>query len=266
MAQSLRVARPAEAGPDTTCAICLEPASTRAWRRLACGHGFHEGCILRWVQHAHHAHCPMCRGDLESSALIEFEKDFQGLENDLGVWNNAPGEQYHHLNLALVGAERCRRRIYDAALVRFLKLLNAPHCERGLAQEIRALVNEMLQILHQMREVLERRRGGRTACKVAGRYRLEGCVCGAGCAALEGEMLNLLAVELSESHALLKRLSIAGESDRSPREGELSASSPLDAQVCSEVCSDMREHLDRIGKLCQKYFERAPSMSRIGGA
>lgn len=241
-----------------TCAICLEAASTRAWRRLACGHGFHEGCILRWVQHSHHGHCPMCRSDLEASALSEFEADFNTFQKDLESWNAAPSERSHELNLALVGAERCRRRLYDAALARFLKLMGmAAQGDSPLLQEVRGLVNELLHELHRMREVLERRRGSRLGAKSqVGLHSGDSC---SKSAALDAELLDILGGELSHFHQLLKRL-CTSDADR---QGE-----SLDTRLANQVSNGLREHLAQVRKLCKHYLELVPKPARpnLGGA
>lgn len=58
-----------EMGSDAECAICLgdeggvdEGGLLSDWRVLRCGHKFHEGCLLAWLQRARR--CPLCRLDL----------------------------------------------------------------------------------------------------------------------------------------------------------------------------------------------------------
>lgn len=46
---------------DTTCAICQENV-TRATRIRACGHSFHDTCILQWF--SVNTRCPVCRHDV----------------------------------------------------------------------------------------------------------------------------------------------------------------------------------------------------------
>jgi len=56
--------------PDTVCAICIDEAagdSTELWRRVPCGHAFHEACLSELVQLPHRRSCPLCRLDLTSS-------------------------------------------------------------------------------------------------------------------------------------------------------------------------------------------------------
>eukprot|EP00403_Amphidinium_massartii_P002171 CAMPEP_0178379018 /NCGR_PEP_ID=MMETSP0689_2-20121128/4724_1 /TAXON_ID=160604 /ORGANISM="Amphidinium massartii, Strain CS-259" /LENGTH=269 /DNA_ID=CAMNT_0019999103 /DNA_START=15 /DNA_END=820 /DNA_ORIENTATION=- len=57
---------------DAECVICCNTAddvgaqedgtSPARWRKLPCGHGFHEECLLQWLQRSHR--CPLCRHDL----------------------------------------------------------------------------------------------------------------------------------------------------------------------------------------------------------
>jgi len=57
---------PAEAPQADDCAICLgsceddcDGARRPAWRRLQCGHAFHEQCVHQWLRKAQQ--CPVCR-------------------------------------------------------------------------------------------------------------------------------------------------------------------------------------------------------------
>lgn len=45
---------------ENKCAICWEPVATA--RRLPCGHHFHHGCLLRWLEQD--PSCPTCRRQL----------------------------------------------------------------------------------------------------------------------------------------------------------------------------------------------------------
>lgn len=57
-----------EAPPADECCICLGSCMhcedienlKPSWRRLRCGHHFHERCIFEWLKKSHN--CPMCRG------------------------------------------------------------------------------------------------------------------------------------------------------------------------------------------------------------
>ncbi|KAF5731411.1 putative RING-H2 finger protein ATL21C [Tripterygium wilfordii] len=52
-----------DAEEDYSCAICLEElASGSKVCRMPCSHGFHDGCIVRWLMTRHC--CPMCRYEL----------------------------------------------------------------------------------------------------------------------------------------------------------------------------------------------------------
>jgi hypothetical protein len=86
-----------EAPPGEECVICLgnrhaccDPnldvdveATKQQWRRLQCGHHFHENCIFEWMKKS--AQCPMCRQSLstdkdvakneESAPLLERNGD-----------------------------------------------------------------------------------------------------------------------------------------------------------------------------------------------
>jgi len=62
---------PAEVLPGQECTICLEAETEgdagdtvrAAWRRLTCGHIFHEACARRWM--AQETSCPLCRQAIE---------------------------------------------------------------------------------------------------------------------------------------------------------------------------------------------------------
>ncbi|PPD85770.1 hypothetical protein GOBAR_DD17289 [Gossypium barbadense] len=72
----LRFARDANCNPmnfglkrEDECAICLEEfveGEEVAW--MPCGHGYHEGCIVKWLETNHI--CPLCR--YEMPTLIHF--------------------------------------------------------------------------------------------------------------------------------------------------------------------------------------------------
>lgn len=53
-----------EVPADEECVICLSRDADDGvpWRRLACGHQFHESCLLEWLGKARR--CPVCRLDL----------------------------------------------------------------------------------------------------------------------------------------------------------------------------------------------------------
>jgi len=62
----------ADPAPDvpagSECIICLEEGRPQSvWRRLRCGHEFHECCLLEWLQRARR--CPLCRMDLHAAYL-----------------------------------------------------------------------------------------------------------------------------------------------------------------------------------------------------
>jgi len=249
---------------ETTCPICLESITTRAWRELSCGHCFHEGCILRWVQSAHHPHCPLCRFDLEVSALSEFEADFEAFRAELEAFRSAPCDALRDLLMVLVGAEHCRRRLFDAALARFLKLLGAAHGyeDMGLLGETRDLFNELLHELHSVREVLEKRRwsGGAAAEREAacGGKVVADIACGEALSSSveDAELLNDLGLQLLRIHGLLKQLSSSddsssdGDDDGSPDRRSSVPPSPLRG---GEICGPLREHLDQVRRLCRVY-------------
>ncbi|MFQ6666367.1 hypothetical protein Gotur_032736 [Gossypium turneri] len=54
---------------EDECAICLEEfveGEEVAW--MPCGHGYHDGCIVKWLETNHI--CPLCR--YEMPTLIHF--------------------------------------------------------------------------------------------------------------------------------------------------------------------------------------------------
>lgn len=60
----ITVLLPGEVSTDEECVICLsrEDEDGVPWRQLACGHRFHEPCLLQWLGKA--KRCPVCRLDL----------------------------------------------------------------------------------------------------------------------------------------------------------------------------------------------------------
>jgi len=59
----------AEIPTDATCAVCQDRGEEGQWRKLHCGHFFHNRCILQWFELG--AHCPVCRADIrEPSAAV----------------------------------------------------------------------------------------------------------------------------------------------------------------------------------------------------
>jgi hypothetical protein len=50
--------------PDSECVICCDHGSpTSTWRRLRCGHVFHDACLMEWLETSAFT-CPLCRSDL----------------------------------------------------------------------------------------------------------------------------------------------------------------------------------------------------------
>jgi len=62
--RNITILQPSEIAPDDECVICLsrEDEDGALWRQLACGHKYHESCVLEWLAKARH--CPICRIDL----------------------------------------------------------------------------------------------------------------------------------------------------------------------------------------------------------
>jgi hypothetical protein len=50
---------------DASCAVCQEHGEAEAWRKIHCGHLFHDRCIMPWFQR--NVHCPVCRADVRDS-------------------------------------------------------------------------------------------------------------------------------------------------------------------------------------------------------
>jgi len=62
--QHIGVVLPRQLPTDQECVICLsrEEEDGVPWRRISCGHCFHEPCLLEWLEKARR--CPVCRLDL----------------------------------------------------------------------------------------------------------------------------------------------------------------------------------------------------------
>jgi len=61
------VLEPHEVPPEEECIICLsrDDDAEVPWRQLACGHRFHQPCLLEWLAKARR--CPVCRLDLHAA-------------------------------------------------------------------------------------------------------------------------------------------------------------------------------------------------------
>lgn len=229
-----------EFGPEISCPICLDPVDTRAWRELACGHCFHEGCVLRWVQSAPHPHCPLCRFDLEASALSEFEADFESFEAELAAFREEPHDRLCDLLVVLIGAEHCRRRLFDAALAHFLKLLGQTHGyeDQHVLGHLRELFNELLHQLHAVREVLEQRRSDD---EVVERFAVES----------DADLIGALGGQLHDIHALLKRLSRFQDPFE---DGDLEAARAVILPP-DEACTLLQKYLAQVRHTCVLYTQ-----------
>ena len=47
---------------DANCAVCQEHGEVEVWRKIHCGHIFHNRCISTWFRRD--VHCPVCRADV----------------------------------------------------------------------------------------------------------------------------------------------------------------------------------------------------------
>lgn len=69
---------PGEAPPADECVICLgscegchcAEGSNPLWRRLRCGHHFHEHCIFEWLKKSQR--CPMCRRHISEKGELKW--------------------------------------------------------------------------------------------------------------------------------------------------------------------------------------------------
>jgi hypothetical protein len=62
----------ADVPTDTACAVCQERGedAEEQWRKLYCGHFFHNQCIVQWFERG--AFCPVCRADVrEPPAAVQ---------------------------------------------------------------------------------------------------------------------------------------------------------------------------------------------------
>lgn len=219
-----------------TCSICFDALGMRAWRELTCGHRYHEGCILSWVEWAHQPACPLCRADIEASALLEFESGFLLFESELKAFGLARSSSGGHLRAALAGAEHCRRRLFDAAVLRFRRLLGTSHGIEDPAwlEELQIVFRVLLRQLEGLRDVLQRRRSVDVQVP---ELLLPGL-------RLDVELLGLLAEQLLRLHTLLRWL--AAGCAATPGVGE--------ADWCGgSVCGELRTHLGHVDRICGVY-------------
>jgi hypothetical protein len=76
-----------EAPEADECVICLGSCEDRCcakpqWRRLNCGHHFHEHCILEWLRKAHR--CPTCRRHIREKGKCDW-KQWQPPQEDADI-------------------------------------------------------------------------------------------------------------------------------------------------------------------------------------
>eukprot|EP00928_Gymnodinium_smaydae_P070730 TRINITY_DN54501_c0_g1_i1.p1 TRINITY_DN54501_c0_g1~~TRINITY_DN54501_c0_g1_i1.p1 ORF type:complete len:289 (-),score=6.57 TRINITY_DN54501_c0_g1_i1:147-1013(-) len=58
------------AGEGLECPICLSDSfHATTWKKLPCGHVFHESCLLRWAQTSRGISCALCRADYVRDAV-----------------------------------------------------------------------------------------------------------------------------------------------------------------------------------------------------
>lgn len=230
---------------DLVCSVCLDPIRARAWRTLACGHSFHESCVLKWAQSASKPHCPLCRFDLEASALAEFDKAFGLFQQKITV----SAVRASNLWEIVSALEDSRRRIFDAALVRFQKLhqedtgSGAYECELELLQEDRLLFTELLCQLHALRLVLlDLRRQQRDVSSIAAVVSPET----EGMLVEEDDTTAMLLTNLGEAlhgvQVLMKRICASGGEEHMQQ---------------SATRESLKQYVSRISEMCA--IRRTPS-------
>lgn len=72
-AMELVVGFEAVAVMGTECAICYDEngPDDGGWRKLPCGHKFHQACLCELVKCAHRHKCPLCRSDLSCGSKLQ---------------------------------------------------------------------------------------------------------------------------------------------------------------------------------------------------
>lgn len=76
-------AEPEEGGQATTCAICLDEATT-GWTALPCQHHFHTECIVPWLTERQ-SKCPLCKYDVLQH-VIDSSQTGEVLSEGHQVW------------------------------------------------------------------------------------------------------------------------------------------------------------------------------------
>lgn len=99
----------AEAEPGTVCAICIDeagPESSEKWKKVPCGHMYHQACLAELVQLPHRRSCPLCRLDLGcpgdsggitaaaagAAAAVSAAAAIASLRSSLNNWERQEGE------------------------------------------------------------------------------------------------------------------------------------------------------------------------------
>jgi len=56
----------------TECAICFDEHAPDdcGWRKLPCGHKFHQACLCELVKSVHRHKCPLCRSDFSCGSRV----------------------------------------------------------------------------------------------------------------------------------------------------------------------------------------------------
>jgi len=212
---------------EAPCPICLDPLRSRACRKLSCTHCYHESCLLKWTEAAAHLHCPTCRFDLEASALAEFESDFAIFLQEMKTLKEGDGTDPTRLLSVVVTVEHCRRRLFDAALVRHFKLraqIRTPDelLAWGVFPDILDVLLDQLHVVHQVLET-------RCACNMS---QLN--------ADTDAELLALLCEQLFHIHIFLKHVCN-------------NSGDPLCITHC--LCGDLQKHLHYMRRICGLFLQ-----------
>jgi len=89
----------------STCAICIDEADadcSMRWRKLPCGHVYHEECLAELVQLPHRRNCPLCRFDLANVTESVGGPQQGGQDHDRDALQGSDGlQQGMHLPAAL---------------------------------------------------------------------------------------------------------------------------------------------------------------------
>ncbi|CAN9502449.1 unnamed protein product [Ophioblennius macclurei] len=119
-------------GSDEECSVCLD--SVRLPVITHCAHVYCRPCIAQVISTQQNARCPLCRGEIKTSELLEFPEEEMEEENGKksGTWRTSSKVQALMGNLLRLRSEDSSIKcLVVSQFTRFLTILETPLSENG---------------------------------------------------------------------------------------------------------------------------------------